>query len=103
MVLEILVNESKIEIVHFRPKTVNQTTYNFTFSEKSLSISHKYKYLGLVLTEHLDFSRIATLLAGADGRVIGAVINKFQSLREYRFSTFDKSYNTHVKPILENS
>ena len=35
--------------------------------------------MGLVLTEHLDFSRIATLLAEAGGRVFGAVINKFQS------------------------
>ena len=42
MVLEILDNESITEIVHFHPKTVNQTTYNFTFSEKSLNISHKY-------------------------------------------------------------
>ena len=98
---KMIVNENKTKIVHFRPKNQNVTNYQFMFHNKSLEVIHEYRYLGIILTENLDFQRTAKLLAEAGGRAFGMVRNKLQQLKEFRYSTFSKLYNMHVRPILE--
>jgi len=53
---KLLVNESKTEIVHFRPKNVQKTDDNFVFRGCNLKVVNEYRYLGLVLTENLQFT-----------------------------------------------
>ncbi len=50
--------------------------YNFL-----LKLVDKYKYLGILLQEHLDFNIKASVLASAAGRILGAIISKFKSFK----------------------
>ena len=52
----------------------------FVFDNTVLSIVDRYKYMGTVLNEHLDFTLTFSILAGAAGRALGAVISKFKAL-----------------------
>ncbi len=57
-----------------------------------MKIVDKYKYLGIILQEHLDFNVTASVLASAAGRALGAIISKFKSFKNAGFNTFSKMY-----------
>ncbi len=50
-----------------------------------LNIVERYKYLGTILNEHLDFSLTSSVLSGAAGRALGSVISKFKGLKNVGF------------------
>ena len=72
----------------------------FTYENSQIEIVNRYKYLGVLLDDHLDFSTTAELLAGAAGRALGAVLTKFKNFRNIGFNTFRKLFDTSVSPIL---
>ncbi len=74
------VNKNKTEVVHFRKPQQLRTQYVFKYGIDVLEIVNKYKYLGMVLNEYLNFNVTADVLAGA-GRREGAVISKFSNFR----------------------
>ncbi len=45
-----------IKIVHFRTKTQPRTDINFMFNNEIVECVDKYKYLGIILDEYLDFT-----------------------------------------------
>lgn len=61
----------------------------------------KYKYLGVIFHEKLDFSFTADALAKGAGRALGGIISKIHSLKEFGFKTFEKVYYACVVPILD--
>ncbi len=64
-----------------------------------LNVVNKYKYLGVILEEHLDFNLTASVLANATG----LLISKFNTLKHVGFSTFSKMYHSCVVPITDYS
>ena len=95
------VNEDKSQIVHFRPQRFAQTRFKFMLGTSNLKIVQTYKYLGVHLNEHLDFSVIADRLASGASRALGLLRFKLRSLKECRYSTFTKLYTSCVVPILD--
>ncbi len=95
------VNTGKTNVVHFRNKRKKKTNLNFKFDGVLLDIVEKYKYLGNIFNEHLDFKVISTVLAGAAGRSLGGVIYKFKALKNIGYNTFLKMYHSYVVPILD--
>ena len=95
-----VVNEDKTEVVHFRKKGKNVTEANFIYGNTRLNVNSKYKYLGLVLNENLDFQVTANVLAEAGGRALGAIKNKLKSLKDCGYNSFMNLYSTGVQPIL---
>ncbi len=87
--------------MHFRNKRKKKTNFNFKFDTVSLDIVEKYKYLGHMFNEHLDFNVISTVLAGAVGRALGSVISKFKALKNIGYNTFFKMYHSYVVPIMD--
>ena len=63
----------------------------------------KYKYLGVVFHEHMDFIECANHLADAAGRALGAVISKFRKLKNISFLPFTKLFNAMVIPVMDYS
>ncbi len=59
-------------------KRRSKTIFEFMFDNTVLNIVDRYKYLGTILNEHLDFSVTSSVLSGAAGRALGAVISKFK-------------------------
>ena len=86
--------------MHFRNKRKQITKYFFTFENSSIEIVNWYKYLGVLLDDHLDFNTTTELLAGAAGRALGAVLTKFKNFRNIGFNAFQKLFDTIVSPIL---
>ena len=97
------INCSKSSVVHFRRKITPQTGYNFTFGGLALDKVNKYKYLGVMLHENLDYSVIANTLADAGGRALGSVINKYKKISGLGFYTYSKLYKSCVNPVLNYS
>ena len=73
----------------------------FKFGNNSLAMVSKYKYLGIILDEHLTYNECATTLADSAGRALRSVISKFYSFKNIGYSTFSKLYDTTVWPILD--
>ncbi len=86
------VNTEKTNIVHFRRKWKQQTTFKFKFENNWLNIVDRYKYLWVVLQENRDFKITEEVLAGAAGRALGAIISEFECLKNVGFNTFSKMY-----------
>ncbi len=96
-------NQSKSQIVHFRPSRCNRTNFEFKIANQKLDIVDQYKYLGVLLNEYLDFSHTASLLSASASRALGAIIGKTKKLREVGFNTFSKMFDTCVNTILNYS
>ena len=58
-----VVNGTKSNIVHFRTPSVPRSDTLFTVGDLNLDMVESYKYLGLILTEFLDFSKTAKAVA----------------------------------------
>ena len=74
--------------------------HNINIGNSVVTISENYKYLGLIINEFLDFSVTAEMLANSAGRALGGMINKLSFMKDVRFSTFTKLYDSCVKPII---
>ena len=84
------VNHLKSKIVHFRKVRVSITDFSFTFQNKTVDIVQKYKYLGLILEEHLDFKASINEPCSKGGRALGACISKFKTLKDVGYITYKK-------------
>ena len=75
------VNLDKTKVVQFRRATCEVTKFKFIFNFEALEIVPSYRYLGLDINEHLDFSHIVNLLADAAGRALGSLVAKHRSVQ----------------------
>jgi hypothetical protein len=96
-------NCTKSNVVHFRKKNTPKTKFDFTLGGLQLNIVDKYKYLGVILNDTLDYSYTAEALASAGGRALGAIINKYKKANGLGFYTYSTMYKSCVYPILEYS
>ena len=96
-----VVNETKTQIVHFRGPNIDRTNFVFQYNDKILDVVPRYKYLGVVLDEFLNFDVTAGTLSDAAGRALGAVISRIHKYRDFRFGTFTTLFNSCVTPITD--
>ncbi len=94
------INTDKTKVMHFRQKGTERTIFPFNVNHEGIDIVDSYKYLGIVLEEHLDFSKTAELLACAAGRALGTIINKVKSIKDVGYNTFSTMVESCVVPIL---
>ena len=57
------INTTKSNIVHFRNPSVNKSNFVFKVNDVTVEYASNYKYLGLVLSEHLDYALTAKIVA----------------------------------------
>ena len=96
-------NYTKSNIVHFRTNRRPRTTFSFKCGNNDLLTLNNYKYLGVLLDEHLNFAKGVEELCHSAGRALGSVIGKFKRLRNVGFNTYTNLYNACVRPIIEYS
>jgi hypothetical protein len=94
------INTSKSNVVHFRPGTVSRCSSVFVCGESEIALTDRYKYLGLVLTEHLDFAVTAKAVAQSANRALGLVIAKAKSFGGVSYSVFTKLFESVVCPVI---
>ena len=95
------INNAKSGVIHFRGNRVKQTTSKFLLAGREVNIVPEYKYLGVVLDEHLSYKPATKLLASAGGRALGSIIYKFKSFKDIGYDTYTKLFDSCVSPILE--
>ena len=69
-----IVNGNKSKIVHFRNPSVRKTDFTFRCGNDVLETIDKYTYLGLLLSEHLDFDLTAKHVAQSASLMIQMMI-----------------------------
>ena len=52
----LVINTAKSNVIHFRGISVPISKYFFRCGDQYLNYVSQYKYLGFILTEHLDFN-----------------------------------------------
>jgi len=97
---KININEEKSQIVHFRPRKVTCTKVVFMLGSRPLQIVDKYKYLGLMLNEFLDFKVTAEHVARSASRALGLLIAKSKAYGGMPFKCFRKLYESLVLPVI---
>ena len=94
------INFTKSNIVHFRPFSTVESNVVFTCGSNVLTYIDKYVYLGLTLTEHLDFDVTAKIVAQSAGRALGLLIAKYKSLGGMPYKVFTKLYDSLVWSVV---
>jgi len=77
----LIVNQSKSQVVHFRKVRKKKTNFQFKLGNENLLIVPKYKYLGVILDENLNFRECSSTLADSAGRALASVIVNFVLLK----------------------
>ena len=95
------INFSKTNAIHFRNRGKRCSDFELKLGNQSVAYTSVYRYLGVHLNEHLDFSTTADTLSKAGGRALGAVISKIQNYKEVGFKTFSKLYYSCVVPVVD--
>jgi len=94
------VNQTKTQVMHFRASSKPCTKKRFTYAGTELQIVPCYRYVGLELNEHLDFTHTANTLASAGSRALGGIIHKFFKMNGMNYATYLKLFDTCVAPVL---
>jgi len=96
------VNYQKTQVVHFRwGPSVECTQFVFHCGDSKISVADKYKYLGLVFSEFLDYGQMAKSVAQAAHRAIGLLVAKCKSHSDMPFTCFSKLHDHLVQPIID--
>ncbi|KAL5006947.1 hypothetical protein ScPMuIL_015753 [Solemya velum] len=96
----LFVNPSKSKVVHFRNPSVTRTASSFKCGPEFLEVTDHYTYLGLLLTEHLNFSGMAKCVARSASRALGLVLAKSRTFGDLPYQTFTKLYDSLVWPVI---
>ena len=97
---DIVINADKSHVVHFRNPSVTRTMASFSAGSTVLNIVSSYTYLGLLLTEHLDYTTMANVAAKSGSRALGLLISKCKAIGGAHFNTYCKLYDTMVWSVI---
>ena len=97
---DMVTNLEKSNVVHFRNSSVPRTNCEFHIGNLDNNRVDRYRYLGIVLNEFLDFSVTARVVADAAHRALGLLISKDKIQGGMPYKVFTKLYNALVQPII---
>ena len=79
---------------------VKRSEFTFKYGPINLKIVPEYKYLGVIVDEHLTFSQCSKTLADSAGRALSAIISKFKEFKDNGYHTFNCLYDSGVLPVM---
>ena len=95
-------NIAKTKILHFRKKSKNKTRSDhcFTFNSEVIEYAEQYKYLGLVLTKHLDRGKAIEEIHTKANRALALLNHRARSCGGLHFNTYSMLFNQLVHSIV---
>ena len=96
----LVINKQKTKVMHFRKSRKQKSKFDFHLGDTELEMVCEYKYLGVLINEHLNYNSNADLLSKAAGRALGSVISKFKYMKDMGFQTYSTLFETCINPIL---
>jgi hypothetical protein len=100
---DMFLNLCKSNIVHFRVPSQQLTVYDFKYGNCKINVVNSYTYLGVLLTEHLDYKQTAKVVAQSASRALGLLIAKFKIIGGMSYEVFTKLYHTLVNSVIAYS
>jgi hypothetical protein len=97
---ELEVNYDKSNILHFRNQSRIVTSNDFHIGDNTIEIVTQYNYLGLVITEFLDYNIMAKAVAMSASRTLGLLIAKCKFNGDFIFNTYTTVYDSLVWSII---
>ena len=75
---QLVVNGLKSNVVHFRCASRKRSDFNFSGGDISLDVVSQNRYLGVILTEHLDYAVTVKSVSQVASRAFGSLVCKFK-------------------------
>ncbi len=94
------INREKSNVNHFRNRKERRCNHVFKIGALWLDYCDSYKYLGVFFNEHMDFNKATDILADSAVRSLGSIIIKYKWLQDMGYTTYNKLFESCVKPIL---
>ena len=100
---QLVVNGLKSNVVHFRCVSSKRSNFKFSCGDISLDVVSQYRYLGVILTEHLDYAVTVKSVSQVASRAFGSLVCKFKHFGGFPYVTYSKLYDSLVWPIVDYS
>ena len=100
---DLTVNINKSKQFHFRTQSTDRTDFEFMLNDNILDIVPHYMYLGLLLTEVLNYNDMAKAVAKSASKslTLGLLIAKCKANGGFEYSTFTKLFDSLVMSVIE--
>ena len=85
---QICINAKKSKVVHFRKIRIKKTSHLFKMDKDIIDLVQQYKYLGILLDEHLKFDLCDDLFAKSGGRALSSLISKYNVNKNFSYDIF---------------
>ncbi|MES9883775.1 MAG: reverse transcriptase family protein [Sedimenticola sp.] len=95
------INIDKTKIMHCRKQNVKLTDHRFLFGDSILTVAKSYRYLGMDINEHLNYTHGVNVLRDAGSRALGAICAKHFATNGLTYKTYEKLYNCTVTPVTD--
>ena len=95
-------NITKTKVLHFREKSKTKTRSDhcFTFNGVTIDYAEQYKYLGLTLTEHLDWGEAIEEIHTKANRALALLNHRARSCGGLHFNMYSMLFNQLVHSIV---
>jgi hypothetical protein len=77
-----------------------RSTFNFTCGDMVLDTVESYHYLGVLLTEHMNYNTMMKSAVKSASRALGLLVSKFKALGGMPFNVYTKLYDAMVWSVL---
>lgn len=94
------VKSRKNNVVQFRPNSEQRSVFDFTSGTDKIEKVGRYSYIGITLTEFLDFDVTVKIVAQSASRAHGLLIAKYNTMSGMLYDVFTKLYDSIVWPII---
>ena len=95
------VNLLKTNVMHVKKQQCRRSGFNFIFEGEKLDYCENYKYLGIVINEHLNFEKSTQDLCEAAGRALSGIITKMIKNGGFPLNVYKILYESCVCSITD--
>lgn len=68
--------------------------------EQEINLVQQYKYLGILLDEHMKFDKCDKLFGQSAGRALSSLIGQYNAYKNFDFNIFTHLFNSCIAPVM---
>ena len=93
----------RLNTMHFRKKHIksrHRSKYNFAIGDSQICYTHEYKYLGLYINEHLDWSETLEYVVNNAQKALTLFNHSTRCAGGFHFETYSLLFTQLIQPII---
>ena len=95
------VNMLKTNVMHVRKAQAKRSDYSFLFEGRRVEYCERYKYLGITINEHLNFTQSVQDLCASAERALSGIISKMIKNKGFPFNVYHTLYEACVCSVAD--